>query len=59
MISGSDDNSIIMWDLDSKKILKTFVGHKRRISAVSAVDKENLIVSGAGDKFVKVWKLDN
>ena len=57
MISGSDDNSIIIWDIESEEIVK-LAGHRRRISAVAPVSSHNLIVSGAGDKFVKVWKID-
>jgi len=59
IISGSDDNSILVWDIRSEEIVKSYSGHRRRISVVTPTENGNFIVSGAGDKFVKVWKLDD
>ena len=52
LISGSLDNMIKLWDIDSGKVTKTFFGH---IEGVWAVACDNLrLVSGSHDRTIKV-----
>ena len=53
LISGSLDNTIKLWDIDSGKASQTLFGH---IEGVWAVASDNLrLVSGSHDRTIKVW----
>ncbi|KAH9921044.1 quinon protein alcohol dehydrogenase-like superfamily [Fomitopsis serialis] len=53
LISGSLDNTIRLWDIDSGKATKTLFGHIEGVWAVAS-DKLRL-VSGSHDRTIKVW----
>jgi len=56
LISGSLDNTIKLWDIDSGKAARTLFGH---IEGVWAVASDNLrLVSGSHDRTIKVWNRD-
>lgn len=59
VVSGSADNTLKVWDLDSGRELFTLSGHSDlvRTCAVSADGKR--AISGSSDKTVRVWDLDN
>lgn len=55
LISGSLDNMIKVWDIDSGKVTRTLFGH---IEGVWAVASDNLrLVSGSHDRTIKVCSL--
>ncbi|KAK2460534.1 hypothetical protein APHAL10511_007004 [Amanita phalloides] len=56
LISGSLDNTIKIWDIDSGKAIHTFFGHIEGVWSV-ACDKLRL-VSGSHDRTIKVWSRD-
>ncbi|OJA14941.1 hypothetical protein AZE42_09383 [Rhizopogon vesiculosus] len=53
LISGSLDNTIKVWDIDSPKAKQTLFGHIEGVWAVAS-DKLRLI-SGSHDRTIKVW----
>jgi len=53
LISGSLDNTIKMWDIETGKTVRTFFGHIEGVWAVAS-DKLRL-VSGSHDRTIKVW----
>jgi len=53
LISGSLDNTIKLWDIDTGKAVKTLFGHIEGVWAVAS-DKLRL-VSGSHDRTIKVW----
>ncbi|KAF5386735.1 hypothetical protein D9615_001786 [Tricholomella constricta] len=56
LISGSLDNTIRLWDIETGKCLRTFFGHIEGVWAVAS-DKLRL-VSGSHDRTIKVWSRD-
>ncbi|KAL4064317.1 WD40-repeat-containing domain protein [Scleroderma citrinum] len=56
LISGSLDNTIKVWDIDSGKTVRTLFGHIEGVWAVAG-DKLRL-VSGSHDRTIKVWNLE-
>ncbi|KAF8061462.1 WD40-repeat-containing domain protein, partial [Lyophyllum atratum] len=56
LISGSLDNTIKLWDIETGKCVRTFFGHIEGVWAVAS-DKLRL-VSGSHDRTVKVWSRD-
>nr|GAT61274.1 predicted protein [Mycena chlorophos] len=57
LITGSLDNTIKLWDIDTGENTSTFFGH---IEGVWAVDSDKLrLVSGSHDRTIKVWSRDD
>ncbi|KAK7023724.1 quinon protein alcohol dehydrogenase-like superfamily [Favolaschia claudopus] len=56
LISGSLDNTIKLWDIDTGETISTFFGHIEGVWAVAS-DKLRL-VSGSHDRTIKVWSRD-
>ncbi|KAH9932166.1 WD40-repeat-containing domain protein [Amylocystis lapponica] len=53
LISGSLDNTIKQWDIDTGKVVRTLFGHIEGVWAIAS-DKLRL-VSGSHDRTIKVW----
>jgi len=54
LLSGSLDNTIKVWDVETGRPLKTLFGH---IEGVWAVDGDRLrVVSGSHDRTIKIWE---
>jgi len=61
LASGSADNSVKIWVMDSSNKLKlqsTLTGHSGTVSSV-AWSKDGTLASGSWDKSVKVWVMDS
>ncbi len=57
IISGSDDKTLRIWDLNSQKLLRTLTGHTDWIYALAISSDGQTIVSGSKDKTIKLWRL--
>ncbi|THH04032.1 hypothetical protein EW146_g10286 [Bondarzewia mesenterica] len=56
LVSGSLDNTIKLWDIETGKAVRTLFGHIEGVWAVAS-DKMRL-VSGSQDRTIKVWSRD-
>ncbi|XP_031483715.1 pre-mRNA-processing factor 19-like [Nymphaea colorata] len=52
---GVDTNSII-FDRSSGQILSTLSGHTKKVTCVKFVPRDELFITGSGDKTVRVWR---
>jgi WD40 repeat protein/tRNA A-37 threonylcarbamoyl transferase component Bud32 len=57
LASGSDDKTIKLWNLKSRKEIRTFSGHKGIIYSIAMSPDGQTIVSGSHDNTIKVWNL--
>ena len=58
-ISGSLDNTLKLWDLETGSCIRTLVGHNSGVRAVSISTDGRKCLSGSSDKTLKLWDLDN
>ncbi|HEX8999524.1 MAG TPA: TIR domain-containing protein, partial [Blastocatellia bacterium] len=59
VISGSYDNTVRVWELDSGRCLATLKGHTGLVRGVAVTPDGRCIVSGSVDNTVRVWELDS
>ncbi|NJR74165.1 MAG: protein kinase, partial [Scytonema sp. CRU_2_7] len=57
LASGSDDKTIKLWNLKSRKEIRTLKGHKGIIYSVAISPDGQTLVSGSDDNAAKVWNL--
>ena len=57
--SGSEDNSIKLWNLQEKIEEYAFIGHSKTVNSVVFSSNSRYIVSGSEDKSIIVWNLLN
>jgi WD40 repeat protein len=55
--SGSDDNTVKLWNLNGQE-LQTFKGHSSTVISVVFSPDGKTITSGSSDSTVKLWNLD-
>ncbi len=55
IISGSQDKTIKIWNLDTGKLLDTLKGHFESINSVAISPDGTKIISGSQDKTIKIW----
>ena len=57
LVSGSEDKTIKLWDIQTGGIIKTFHGHTKRVFSVSISADNTMIVSGSMDKTIRLWNI--
>jgi WD40 repeat protein len=55
VISGSDDNTVRIWDTSSGACLKMLKGHSSSVSSVAFSHDGTLVISGSDDNTVRIW----
>ncbi|MBW4457979.1 MAG: ribosome assembly protein 4 [Nostoc indistinguendum CM1-VF10] len=55
--SGSDDNTIKIWDVTTGKAIKTLTGHTSRVDSVVYSPDGRTLASGSADKTIKIWDI--
>jgi len=57
LVSGSYDNTIKLWDMQTGGVVKTFQGHSGGICSVSISPNFTTIASGSDDKTIRLWDI--
>ncbi len=53
VLSGSEDETIKLWNINSGECFKTFTGHLKSVYCVEILSNER-ILSGSDDKAIKI-----
>ncbi len=59
IVSGSWDNTVRLWDVESGKEITQFLGHSHRVNSVAFSPDGRRIVSGSYDKTVRLWDVES
>lgn len=57
LASGSQDNTIKVWALNSGQILYTLLGHQDTVRSLAISADGRILASGSGDSTIKLWNL--
>ena len=57
-ISGSRDESVIVWSLETGEVQQKLEGHTGPVNSVCLSADGKYCISGSTDEFVIVWSLD-
>jgi WD40 repeat protein len=59
LVSAGQDKTIMVWDPESGKLLRTLSGHSEPILAVAFAPREAVLATASRDGTVRVWNADN
>ena len=57
VVSGSDDKNIIVYSIERRSCVHSFLGHKRNIRCVRLTHDDKYLISSASDRIVKIWNM--
>ena len=57
IVSGSSDETIKIWDIQSGECLNTLYGHSYSVESVAISPDGKTIVSGSGNGTIKIWDI--
>ncbi|KAK2592243.1 hypothetical protein QQS21_010059 [Conoideocrella luteorostrata] len=57
LVAGTSSNTLVVYDIESRRVLHHIDGHKGHVNAVCFADKSSphIIYSGSDDATIKVW----
>ena len=58
LVSGSEDDTLKLWNVSSGRELRTFIGHSDPVTSVAFSPDGKTVLSGSNDKSIKLLLLD-
>ena len=58
LVSGSDDETVILWSIQTGGAIRSFVGHTHWVRSVSISLDRSTIASGSDDKTIRLWDVE-
>lgn len=58
LVSGSWDQTIKIWHLETGKLIRTLKGHRDQVYAIALSPDEQIIASASADQTIKLWYLE-
>ena len=58
LASGSRDNTIKLWNVETGKEIRTLSGHNEGVTSVSFSSDGKTLASGSEDKTIKLWNVE-
>jgi WD40 repeat protein len=59
LASGSYDNTVELWSVESQKEVTTLQGHSSEVNSVAFSPDGKYLASGSEDKTVRLWSKEN
>eukprot|EP00729_Bicosta_minor_P019527 gene19527-32995_t len=56
---NGNDNTIKLWRMSDKKLIKTLTGHAGWVESVAFNYDGSILASGSGDKTIKLWRMSD
>ncbi|MDQ2997877.1 MAG: WD40 repeat domain-containing protein, partial [Chloroflexota bacterium] len=56
--ASSVEGEVVLWDLQLKQKIRSFVGHARPVNKLLFTDNDTRLVSSAGDGTTRVWRIE-
>ena len=57
LASGSLDNTIKIWNLETGECIRTLAGHSMAVVSLQLLEN-NKLASGSEDKSIRIWNVD-
>ena len=58
LVSGSRDNTIKLWNLQTGKLICTLFGHSAPVLAIAISSDGQILASGSADQTIKLWHIN-
>ncbi|ORY28936.1 hypothetical protein BCR33DRAFT_772685 [Rhizoclosmatium globosum] len=58
VVSGSEDQTVKLWSVETGECVKTLAGHSLSVRSVAFSPDSRTVVSGSEDQTVKVWSVE-
>ncbi|KAJ3075256.1 hypothetical protein HDU99_001557, partial [Rhizoclosmatium hyalinum] len=59
VVSGSVDNTVKLWSVETGECVKTLKGHSSAVNSVAFLPDSKTVVSGSHDKTIKLWSAES